>query len=75
MNRLDEQMRDAQFFKQKEKVDSEQRMAVLLKQEQVRLQGVRERQAAQKKQDQQLMFTAVFVLSIFLVLVTAFAVL
>lgn len=75
MNRLNEQMRDAQFFKEKEKIDSEKRMAILLEQEQERLQAIRERQAVQKKQDQQLIFTAVFVLAIFLIIVTAFSVL
>ncbi|WP_420643247.1 double zinc ribbon domain-containing protein [Candidatus Leptofilum sp.] len=75
MNRLDEQMREAEFFKEKEKADSERRMATLLEQEQARVQAIRERQATQKKQDQQLIFTAVFVLSIFILIVTAFAVL
>jgi len=75
MTRLDEQMRDAQYFKDKEKADSERRMAQLMEQERERLQDIRERQQAQKKQDQQLMMTAVFVLSIFVIIVAAFAVL
>lgn len=75
MNRLDEQMREAQFFKEKERADSEERMAKLMEQEQERLKGIRERQASQKKQDQQLMLTAVFVLTIFVIIVAAFAVL
>ncbi|MCA9918936.1 MAG: zinc ribbon domain-containing protein [Anaerolineales bacterium] len=75
MNRLDEQMRDAEYFKEKERIDSERRMAMLLEEEEERLQGIRERQATQKKQDQQLMLTAVFVLTIFVLIVAAFAVL
>ncbi|WP_420627692.1 double zinc ribbon domain-containing protein [Candidatus Leptofilum sp.] len=75
MSRLDEQMREAQFFKEKEKADSERRMTGLIEKEQARLQDIRERQAAQKKQDQQLIFTAVLVLSLFILIVTAFAVL
>ncbi len=75
MTRLDEQMREAQAFKEKEQADSERRMAMLLEKERERLQGIRERREAQKKQDRQLMWTAVFVLSIFVVIVAAFAVL
>jgi DNA-directed RNA polymerase subunit RPC12/RpoP len=75
MTRLDEQMREAHYFKEKELADSEKRMALLLEQEKERLHGIRERQAAQKKQDQQLIFTAVFVLAIFVLIVAAFAVL
>ena len=75
MARLDNQMRDAKFFKDKEKADSERRMATLLENEKVRLRGIHERREAQKNQDRQLMLTAVFVLSVFVLLVTAFAVL
>ncbi|MEZ4590874.1 MAG: hypothetical protein R3D55_06985 [Chloroflexota bacterium] len=75
MNRLDEQMRDAQFFKEKERADSERRMTMLMAQEEERLRDIRERQTAQKKQDQQLMLTAAFVLTVFVVIVAAFAVL
>ena len=75
MNRLDDQMRDAQYFKEKERADSEKRMALLMEQEEVRQQQVRAHQAAQKKQDQQLLLTAAFVLTLFVVIVAAFAVL
>lgn len=75
MHRLDEQIRDAKHFKEKEKADSERRMAQLMEQERERLRNIRERQEAQKKQDQQLMLTAAFVLSIFVLIVAAFAVL
>jgi len=75
MTRLDEQMREAQAFKEKERADSDQRMAMLLEKERERLHGIHERREAQKKQDRQLMWTAVFVLSIFVIIVAAFAVL
>jgi DNA-directed RNA polymerase subunit RPC12/RpoP len=75
MNRLDEQMREAHYFKEKERVDSERRMGLLMAEEQERLRGIRERQAVQKRQDQQLIFTAVLILSIFILIVAAFAVL
>ena len=75
MSRLDEQMRNAQFFKEKEREDSERRMATLMENERERLRQVHERKEAQKKQDRQLMVTAVIVLSIFVVIVAAFAVL
>ena len=75
MHRLDDQMRSAQFYKDKEREDSDRRMAALMENERERLRQLRERQEAQKKQDRQLMATAVIVLSIFVVLVAAFAVL
>lgn len=75
MTRLDEQMREARQFKEKEQADSERRMAQLMEKEWERLRGIREQQEAQKKQDQQLMMTAVFVLSVFVLIVAAFAVL
>lgn len=75
MNRLNEQMRDAQYFKEKERADSEKRMALLMEQEEMRQRELRIHRAAQKKQDQQLMLTAVFVLTIFIAIVAAFAVL
>ncbi|MBK8901090.1 MAG: zinc ribbon domain-containing protein [Anaerolineaceae bacterium] len=75
MTRLDEQMRSAQFYKDKEREDSERRMAILMADERERLRQLRERREAQKKQDRQLMATAVIVLSIFVVIVAAFAVL
>lgn len=75
MTRLDEQMRDAKAFKEKEVADSNQRMATLMENERERLRTLNEQRQAQKKQDQQLMATAVFVLSIFVLLVAAFAVL
>lgn len=75
MSRLDEQMRDAQYFKEKERADSERRMAMLMEQEEERQRELRTRKATQKKQDQQLMLTAVFVLAIFIIIVAAFAVL
>ena len=75
MSRLDEQMREAHFFKEKEQADSNQRMAALMENERERLRGIHERREAQKRQDRQLMFTAVFVLSIFVLIVAAFAVL
>ncbi|MAT95822.1 MAG: hypothetical protein CL608_01545 [Anaerolineaceae bacterium] len=75
MDRLDGQMREAQTFKEKERADSDRRMATLLEQERERLRSIHERREAQKKQDRQLMMTAVFVLSIFVIIVAAFAVL
>lgn len=75
MSRLDDQMRSAQFYKIKEREDSERRMAALMENERDRLHQHRKRQAVQKKQDRQLMATAVVVLSIFVVIVAAFAVL
>lgn len=75
MTRLDEQMREAEAFKEKERADSDRRMATLLDKERERLQGIHARREAQKKQDRQLMWTAVFVLSIFVLIVAAFAVL
>jgi DNA-directed RNA polymerase subunit RPC12/RpoP len=75
MTRLDEQMREAQTFKEKERADSDRRMAMLLENEQERLRGIYARRDAQKKQDRQLMMTAVFVLSIFVLIVAAFAIL
>lgn len=75
MTRLDEQMRDAQAFKEKERVDSDRRMATLLENEQERLRGIYARRETQKKQDRQLMMTAVFVLTIFVLIVAAFAIL
>jgi len=75
MDRLDEQMREAQFFKEKEQADSERRMAMLMENEQERLRAIHTRREALKKQDRQLMWTAVFVLSIFVLIVAAFAVL
>jgi len=75
MDRLDGQMREAQAFKEKERADSDRRMATLLEQERARLLGIHERREAQKKQDRQLMMTAVFVLSVFVLIVAAFAVL
>ncbi len=75
MSRLDEQMRSAQFYKEKEREDSEQRMSLLMANERERLRQLHERKEAQKKQDRQLMATAVIVLSIFVVIVAAFAVL
>jgi hypothetical protein len=50
-------------------------MATLLEQESARLRGIHERREAQKEQDRQLMMTAVFVLSVFVLIVAAFAVL
>jgi DNA-directed RNA polymerase subunit RPC12/RpoP len=75
MDRLDEQMRKAQSFKEKERADSDRRMAMLLENERERLLTIYTRHEAQKKQDRQLMLTAVFVLSIFVIIVAAFAVL
>ena len=75
MARLDEQMREAKLFKEKEQADSDQRMALLLENERERLRDIYERREAQKKQDHQLMLTAVFVLSVFVIIVAAFAVL
>ena len=75
MARLDEQMREAEYFKEKERADSEQRMATLLADEQERQQNLQMRRQAQRQQDRQLMATAVFVLFIFVVLVATFAVL
>ena len=75
MTRLDEQMREAAFFKKKERADSDRRMAVLLEGERERVQDLAARKRAQKLQDRQLLTTAVFVLTIFLVIVAAFAVL
>ena len=75
MTRLDEQMREAEYLKEKERADSEKRMAGLVAIEQERLQDLRLRRQAQRQQDKQLMATAVFVLSIFVIIVTAFAVL
>jgi DNA-directed RNA polymerase subunit RPC12/RpoP len=75
MTRLDEQMRDAHSFKEKEQADSDRRMAMLLENEQARLQAIHIRREAQKRQDRQLMMTAVFVLTIFILIVAAFAIL
>jgi hypothetical protein len=50
-------------------------MTMLLENEQERLQAIHLHHEAQKKQDRQLMLTAVFVLSIFVLIVAAFAVL
>ena len=75
MARLDEQMREAEYFKEKERADSEQRMATLLADEQERQQNLQMRRQAQRQQDRQLMATAVFVLFIFVVIVATFAVL
>lgn len=75
MARLDEQMREAPAFKEKERIDSDRRMAILLENERERLLAVYTRREALKKQDRQLMITAVFVLTIFILIVAAFAVL
>ena len=75
MTRLDEQMRQANYFKNKEREDSEKRMAALMEEEAERLHHVRQRQQIQWQQDRQLIATAVFVFSIFIIIVAAFAVL
>ena len=74
-DRLDEQMREAHYFKEKERSDSARRMGLLMEQEKERLHELRTRRDAQKRQDQQLLLTAAFVLTVFVVLVAAFAVL
>lgn len=75
MDRLDGQMRDAQFFKEKERVDSDRRMAVLMEKERERQLQVHARQQAIKQHDRQLMATAAIVLTIFIIIVAAFALL
>ena len=75
INRLDEQMREASYFKEKERADSDRRMAALLEAERERLRAVHERREAQNQQDKQLMITAVIILTIFVLIVAAFAVL
>jgi DNA-directed RNA polymerase subunit RPC12/RpoP len=75
MNRLDGQMREAQAFKEKERADSDRRMATLLENEHERVRAIHARRETLQMQDRQLMMTAVFVLSIFILIVAAFAVL
>jgi len=73
--RLNEQMHEAAYFKEEEKVDSDKRMAELNAMEQERLRKLALRRQKQKEQEQRMIITTAVVIAVFVILVLIFALL